>query len=64
MTGAASRPDGWPDPNDRNCDRCGHVWFTGERRHEYDDTTAASAADSAVLCILCRQKQRPPPAED
>lgn len=64
MTGAAPRPDGWPDPNDRNCDRCGHVWFARERRHEYADTSVASAKDTAVLCILCRQKQRPAPDEE
>jgi hypothetical protein len=25
-----------PDPNDRACNDCGHVYTEGERRHEYD----------------------------
>lgn len=50
-------PDGWPDPRERNCDDCGHVWFAGERRHFYADPDAASAQDSDVVCVLCRQKR-------
>ena len=59
MTGPPpAYPDGWPDPRDRVCDDCGHVWFAGERRHEYADPDAASAQDSDVVCILCRQKRQ------
>jgi hypothetical protein len=61
MTGAApSHPDGWPDPHDRTCDDCGHVWFAGERRHEYADPAAARPEDSDVVCVLCRQKRVSP----
>jgi hypothetical protein len=59
MTGVtAPHPDCWPDPHDRTCDDCGHVWFAGERRHEYADPTAARPEDSDVICILCVQKRQ------
>ena len=59
MTGTpAPTPDGWPDPHDRTCDDCGHVWFAGERRHEYADPDAAGPEQSDVVCILCRQKRQ------
>jgi len=62
MTAAAPHPDGWPDPSERNCDDCGHVWFAGERRHEYADPAAARPEDSDVVCVLCRRKrERPAP---
>ncbi len=58
--GPAPRPDGWPDPNERVCDDCGHVWFSGERRHEYADVQAAEPEESDVVCVLCRrQRERP-----
>jgi hypothetical protein len=51
-----------PHPNTRPCSDCGHVWFEGERRHEYVDAageiTVADEAD--VVCILCRVKRRRP----
>ena len=52
----------WPDPSTRPCHDCGHVWFTGERRHEYDvdhlDRPAAEPEDVHVVCVLChRQRQ-------
>lgn len=59
MTAApAPTPAGWPDPHDRTCDDCGHVWFAGERRHEYADPDAGGPEQSDVVCILCRQKRR------
>ena len=63
MTGAPQgHPEGWPDPRERTCDDCGHVWFAGERRHEYADPQAAGPEQSDVVCILCRQKRQAPPA--
>jgi len=60
MSPAASTPAGWPDPNERNCDDCGHVWFAGERRHEYADVEAVSPEKADVVCVLCRrQRERP-----
>jgi hypothetical protein len=51
-----------PHPNTRPCSDCEHVWFEGERRHEYVDAageiTAEDEAD--VVCILCRVKRRRP----
>lgn len=55
--GGAPRPDGWPDPNDRDCDDCAHVWFAGERRHWYADVEAAGPDESDVLCTLCRRQR-------
>ena len=53
-------PPGWPDPDDRTCADCGHVWFAGERHHVYADVEAANAEDADVVCVLCRnQRQRP-----
>lgn len=58
MSAAADRhPDHWPDPNERPCDQCGHVWFTGERPHAYLEHDAERAEDVAVLCRLCRQQR-------
>jgi hypothetical protein len=50
-------PDDWPHPNDRPCEDCGHVWFPGERRHEYVDHDAERPEDVEVLCVLCRQQR-------
>ena len=59
-------PAGWPHPNDRPCDQCGHIWFRGERPHEYLEHDAEDAADVTVVCRLCRQQRglRRAPAED
>jgi hypothetical protein len=47
-----------PDPNTRPCDACGHIWFAGERRHEYVGPAGASEhGDGEVLCVLCLRKQ-------
>ncbi len=55
-------PRDWPHPNTRPCDSCGHVWFAGERRHEYVDHDAPSAEDVEVLCVLCRRQRGLPRA--
>jgi hypothetical protein len=63
MSDPAPRPEGWPNPNERNCDRCGHVWFAGERQHQYVDEGAERPQDATVLCVLCRRQAaaaRPP----
>lgn|GEM_PF-3510178 len=48
-----------PHPNKLPCADCGHVWFEGERRHDYVDAagsvTIEDPADAA--CTLCRQKR-------
>ena len=54
-----SAPADWPDPHERVCDDCGHVWFAGERRHLYADPDAAGPEQSDVVCLLCAQKRRP-----
>ncbi|MDP2710312.1 MAG: hypothetical protein Q8O56_03755 [Solirubrobacteraceae bacterium] len=65
MTDApAARPDDWPDPNDRTCDDCGHVWFAGERRHEYATFEAARPEEADVVCVLCRRQRERPRADD
>ena len=63
MTDDDRHPADWPHPNERPCDRCGHIWFAGERRHDYLDHTTERHEDVAVLCTLCRQQQRLPRAE-
>lgn len=63
MSPAAPTPEGWPDANDRTCDDCGHVWFAGERRHEYADPEAARPEDSDVVCVLCRRQRERPRSE-
>jgi hypothetical protein len=51
-------PAGWPDPNERDCDACGHVWFAGERRHRYlAEPSTGRAADAQVLCELCYRQR-------
>jgi hypothetical protein len=64
MSPAAPTPDGWPDPNERTCDDCGHVWFAGERRHEYADPEAASPEAADVVCVLCRRQRERPRSEE
>ena len=65
MTADGDRhPDDWPHPNDRPCEDCGHIWFHGERRHEYIDHDAERPEDVEVLCVLCRQQRGLAPAEE
>ena len=49
-----------PHPNTLRCSDCGHVWFEGERRHQYADAQGeVSTKDGAdVVCALCMQKRR------
>jgi hypothetical protein len=64
MTGGDARhPDDWPHPNERPCEACGHIWFAGERRHEYLGHDAERPEDVGVLCVLCRQQHGLPRAE-
>lgn len=55
-------PEGWPHPNERPCEDCGHIWFGGERRHEYIDHAAQRPEDVTVLCVLCRRQRGLPRA--
>lgn len=55
-------PEGWPHPNERPCKDCGHIWFEGERRHEYIDHAARRPEDVTVLCVLCRRQRGLPRA--
>lgn len=52
----------WPDPNARPCHDCGHVWFAGERRHEYDvdqlDRPPGDHEDVHIVCVLCHQQRQ------
>ena len=50
-------PADWPHPNDRPCDQCGHVWFAGERPHEYLEHDAERPESVTVLCRLCRRQR-------
>jgi hypothetical protein len=67
MTGDEDRhPEDWPHPNERPCHQCGHIWFRGERPHEYLEHDAQQRPeDVTVLCRLCRQQRglRRAPAE-
>ncbi len=63
MSDDARRPHGWPDPNERPCDDCGHVWFAGQRRHDYVDPLAERPEDVTVLCVLCRRRRELTPVE-
>lgn len=66
MTGGDDdrHPADWPHPNERPCDDCGHVWFAGERRHEYLADSAERHEDVEVLCVLCRRQRGLAPAEE
>jgi hypothetical protein len=55
--GGGQRPADRPDPNSKPCVDCGHVWFAGERRHEYLVPDAERQDDPDVLCLLCRQRR-------
>jgi len=59
----ARHPPDWPDPGTRPCADCGHVYFAGERRHEYLDHSAARHEDVEVLCVLCRRQRGLPQTE-
>ncbi len=54
-----------PHPNTLPCVDCGHVWFEGERRHQYVDSAGEVSEhdDAVVVCILCHQKRRRPRPE-
>jgi hypothetical protein len=55
-----------PHPNTMPCADCGHVWFEGERRHEYVDAagTVTIEDDAEAVCVLCRRKRgRPRPSD-
>jgi len=62
MTEQDLHPADWPHPNDRPCANCGHIWFRGERPHEYLDHTTERPEDVEVLCKLCRQQRGLPRA--
>jgi len=49
-----------PHPNTLKCADCGHIWFEGERRHQYVDAVGEVTVedDADAICILCRQKRR------
>jgi hypothetical protein len=46
------------DPDARCCDQCGHVWFAGERHHQYVAADAEHDRSVEVLCSLCLNKRR------
>ncbi len=54
-----------PDPDERRCDRCGHVWFTGERHHEFVTAGEGPGRPDGVevLCALCLHQQRLVPTD-
>jgi hypothetical protein len=60
--GGADPGAGLPDPDARPCADCGHVWFEGERRHEYvtgPPPPAFRKGRLEVVCVLCgRQRDR------
>ena len=55
-------PEPPPHPNTLPCADCGHVWFEGERRHQYveQDGTITIEQDADVVCQLCHVKRRRP----
>ena len=63
MSGDEDRhPDDWPHPNTWPCEDCGHIWFPGERRHEYVEHEGVSLEEVEVLCVLCRRRRGLPRA--
>jgi hypothetical protein len=50
----SGEPGDRPDPNSTPCGECGHVWFEGERQHQYVDGDPGNQ----VLCALCLQQRR------
>ncbi len=62
MSGDDRHPESWPHPSTRPCADCGHVWFAGERRHEYIEHDAERPDDVTVLCVLCRRQRGLPRA--
>ncbi|HEY5197187.1 MAG TPA: hypothetical protein VIJ51_09195 [Solirubrobacteraceae bacterium] len=64
----AGSPGGRADPSSLPCVDCGHVWFDGERRHEYVPAPPPPGFRTGgdrveVVCVLCARKRdrRPPP---
>jgi len=60
---------GRPDPRSLPCVDCGHVWFEGERRHDYVPASPppgfrTAAGRVEVVCVLCRQQRRRPGQRD
>ncbi len=55
-----------PHPNSVPCEDCGHVWFEGERRHEYVNAGGEITIDDGgeVVCRLCRVKRGRPRTGD
>ncbi|MBA3745957.1 MAG: hypothetical protein H0W96_00460 [Solirubrobacterales bacterium] len=56
-----------PHPNTQRCADCGHVWFEGERRHEYAGESGEISVedDAEAVCRLCLHKRRrKAPADD
>lgn len=64
-TAANGQPDAGLDPNDRPCDQCGHIWFAGERQHQFAGGSAVGNGEIEVLCSVCSHKRliAPPPEE-
>jgi hypothetical protein len=60
--GAAGGGDS-ADPNELPCAACGHVWFAGERRHQWCDPEPGAPGEAQVLCALCLRQRRISPAE-
>jgi len=50
---------GRPHPNTVPCSDCGHVWFEGERRHDYVDAAGVVTIEDEAdaVCRLCRIKR-------
>jgi hypothetical protein len=49
-----------PHPNNLPCADCGHVWKSGERRHEYDHHLGYDAAhheDVEAVCTRCHHSR-------
>jgi hypothetical protein len=42
-----------PRPNDLPCTDCGHVWTSGERRHEYDHHLGYGAGNHLMVQAVC-----------
>jgi hypothetical protein len=49
-----------PHPNSLPCVDCGHIWYDGERRHEYDHHQGYGSEhhlDVESVCTLCHAKR-------
>lgn len=53
-------PQPRPHPNTLPCTDCGHVWFEGERRHQYvtADGAITIEEDGEPVCQLCHVKRQ------